>query len=108
MRLWDIKPFVSGSRNIKTFVGAQVGHGVQPLLWRPSIGAQTGCSVNCHVLQHGSDKNLLRCSWSPDGEMVTAGSADRAVHIWDVPSTQELYYLPGHKGTVNEVRMKGC
>lgn len=54
-------------------------------------------------LQHGSDKNLLRCAWSPDGEMVTVGSADRAVHVWDVPSTQELYFLPGHKGTVNEV-----
>lgn len=53
--------------------------------------------------QHGSDRNLLRCSWSADGEMVTAGSSDRAVHIWDVPSGQELYYLPGHKSTVNEV-----
>jgi WD40 repeat protein len=57
-------------------------------------------------LQHGSDKNLLRCAWSPDGEMVTVGSADRAVHVWDVPSTQELYFLPGHKGTVNEVSSK--
>jgi Prp8 binding protein len=35
---------------------------------------------------------------------VTAGSSDRSVHIWDVPSGQELYYLPGHKATINEVR----
>ena len=36
--------------------------------------------------------------------MVSAGSADQAVHIWDEPSTQELYFLPGHTGSVNEVR----
>lgn len=36
--------------------------------------------------------------------MVSAGSSDQAVHIWDEPSTQELYFLPGHTGSVNEVR----
>lgn len=55
-------------------------------------------------LQHGGEKNLLKCAWSPDGEMVSAGSSDQAVHIWDEPSTQELYFLPGHTGSVNEVR----
>lgn len=53
--------------------------------------------------QHGGEKNLLKCAWSPDGEMVSAGSSDQAVHIWDEPSTQELYFLPGHTGSVNEV-----
>ena len=66
---------------------------------------------------------LLKCAWSPDGERVTCGSADRfyaciitsvffcvtlvfdvrIVHIWDASSCKELYYLPGHKGSVNEV-----
>ena len=35
--------------------------------------------------------------------MVSAGSSDQTVHIWDEPSTQELYFLPGHTGSVNEV-----
>lgn len=59
-------------------------------------------------LQHGGEKNLLKCAWAPDGEMVSAGSSDQAVHIWDEPSTQELYFLPGHTGSVNEVSKEGC
>ena len=35
--------------------------------------------------------------------MVSAGSADHNVHIWDEFSTEELYLLPGHKGCVNAV-----
>ncbi len=75
LRQWDVRPFVTGARQVQVFQGAL----------------------------HGSDRNMLRCAWSHDGEMVSAGSSDRAVHVWDVPSGQELYYLPGHKGTVNEV-----
>lgn len=59
------------------------------------------------TLQHGGEKNLLKCAWAPDGEMVSAGSSDQAVHIWDEPSTQELYFLPGHTGSVNEVSKRG-
>ena len=35
---------------------------------------------------HNFEKNLLKCAWSPDGTMVTAGSADRNVYIWEVAS----------------------
>jgi Prp8 binding protein len=52
---------------------------------------------------HTVDSAALRCAWSADGEMVSCGSGDRLVHIWDVPSGEELYTLPGHQGTVNEV-----
>ncbi|KAG5189907.1 WD40-repeat-containing domain protein [Tribonema minus] len=72
---WDVRPFAT-ERCLKTYRGAT----------------------------HGADRNLLGCSWSPSGEMVAAGSADRVVHIWDQPTGQELYYLPGHAGTVNDVR----
>jgi len=72
---WDVRPFVTGSRQSKQFEGAQ----------------------------HNLEKTLLKCSWSPDGEMVTCGSSDHVVHIWDVPTTEELYHLPGHAGSVNEV-----
>ncbi|GAX18706.1 Prp8 binding protein [Fistulifera solaris] len=76
LRSWDIRPFVTGkNRHSKTFVGHK----------------------------HNAEKGLLKCSWSRDGSMVTAGSADKMVHIWDEFSTEELYLLPGHKGCVNTV-----
>ena len=49
------------------------------------------------------EKNLLRCSWSPDGSKVTAGSGDRYVYVWDTTSRRILYKLPGHAGSVNEI-----
>ena len=52
---------------------------------------------------HDFHKNLLRCAWSHDDEKVACGSSDQIVHVWDVATTEELYYLPGHKGSVNEV-----
>ena len=54
--------------------------------------------------RHGADKNLLQVSWSPDCKYLTCGSADMLVHVWDVESGQEIYTLPGHKGTVNDVQ----
>jgi Prp8 binding protein len=76
LRTWDIRPFVSGkNRHCKTFTGQK----------------------------HNAESRLLKCSWSRDGNMVTAGSADKMVHIWDEFTTEELYLLPGHKGCVNTV-----
>jgi Prp8 binding protein len=72
---WDARPHNTDGRLLKTFEGAQ----------------------------HNLEKTLLKCSWSPDGEMVSCGSSDHVCHIWDVPTTEELYYLPGHAGSVNEV-----
>mmetsp|Transcript_5165 Transcript_5165/g.7155 ORF Transcript_5165/g.7155 Transcript_5165/m.7155 type:complete len:349 (+) Transcript_5165:62-1108(+) len=72
---WDVRPFKEGSRLIKTYTG----------------------------LVHNYEKLLLRCSWSITGMMVSAGSSDRMVHVWDEMSAQELYTLPGHTGSVNEV-----
>lgn len=77
MRSWDIRPFIEDNkkRHHKTFVGGT----------------------------HNSEKGLLNCSWNSDGTMVTGGSADRIVHIWDELSAEELYVLPGHAGCVNSV-----
>ena len=72
---WDVRPFVTVSRLVSQFEGHQ----------------------------HNLEKTLLKCGWSPDGEKVAAGSSDHVVHIWDVPTTEELYTLPGHAGSVNEV-----
>ncbi|CAM9628302.1 unnamed protein product [Chrysoparadoxa australica] len=75
LRTWDVRPFPAAGRELKTLQGAM----------------------------HGAEKTLLRCSWSGDGDMVAAGSSDRSVHIWDEPTGEELYLLPGHSGPVNEV-----
>lgn len=80
LKTWDIRPFIddaSGAkkRHDKTFIGGT----------------------------HNAEKGLLNCAWSADGTMVTGGSADRIVHIWDEMSAEELYCLPGHAGCVNSV-----
>ncbi|KAK4005256.1 hypothetical protein OUZ56_006970 [Daphnia magna] len=75
LRVWDIRPFAPQERCIKMMVG--------------------------HA--HNFEKNLLRCSWSPDGNKISAGSADRFVYIWDTTSRRIIYKLPGHNGSVNDV-----
>ncbi|KAG1347041.1 U5 small nuclear ribonucleoprotein 40 kDa protein [Cocos nucifera] len=74
LRIWDMRPYAPQNRCVKIFAGHQ----------------------------HNFEKNLLKCSWSPDGSKVTAGSADRMVYIWDTTSRRILYKLPGHNGSVNE------
>ncbi|TRY72088.1 hypothetical protein TCAL_12366 [Tigriopus californicus] len=80
LRIWDIRPFVQTDRCTKIITG---GH------------------PNRH--QHNFEKNLLKCCWSPDGAMVSAGSSDRFVYIWDTSSRRILYKLPGHLGAVNDI-----
>lgn len=75
-RTWDIRPFAPTDRSIKSFFGAPIG----------------------------LEKNLIRASWDKKGERITAGSGDGTAVIWEVGSGKLLYKLPGHKGTVNDVR----
>ncbi|XP_018603419.1 U5 small nuclear ribonucleoprotein 40 kDa protein [Scleropages formosus] len=75
VRVWDVRPFAPKERCVKIFQGNV----------------------------HNFEKNLLRCSWSPDGSKIAAGSADRFVYVWDTTSRRILYKLPGHAGSVNEV-----
>ncbi|KAK6914476.1 WD40 repeat [Dillenia turbinata] len=72
--IWDMRPYAPQNRCVKILEGHQ----------------------------HNFEKNLLKCSWSPDGSKVTAGSSDRMVYIWDTTSRRILYKLPGHTGSVNE------
>ncbi len=63
LKTWDIQPFTAQkNRLLKTFTGAKTN----------------------------AEKGLLKCSWSPDGGMVTAGSSDCMVHIWDEVTTEEV------------------
>ncbi|KAG5520176.1 hypothetical protein PMAC_001253 [Pneumocystis sp. 'macacae'] len=75
VRIFDIRPYVSSSRQINLLKGAL----------------------------HGIEKNLIRAVWSSDGLRVAAGSADRTVIIWDATSGKLTYKLPGHKACVNAV-----
>lgn len=74
LRAWDMRPYAPANRCVKLFNGHQ----------------------------HNFEKNLMKCDWSPDASKVIAGSADRAVYIWEVASRRILYKLPGHNGCINE------
>jgi Prp8 binding protein len=76
VRIWDAKPFSArANRCLKIFSGAT----------------------------HNAENNLIRASWSPDGSMICAGSADRFVYVWSTTTREILYKLPGHRGVVNQV-----
>ena len=90
LRSWNVRPYVPGMQSHQ-----QDG--------RSKEQGELRCERLFHGHTHGAEKALLRCAWSHDGGLVTAGSADRNVHIWDADSCEPLYILPGHKGSVNEV-----
>jgi len=75
-RTWDIRPFAPVDRSQKTFGGAPVG----------------------------IERNLVKASWDTKGEKVGVGSGDGSVCVWEARTAKLIYKLPGHKGTVNDVR----
>ncbi|GMI04348.1 hypothetical protein TrVE_jg9467 [Triparma verrucosa] len=75
-KTWNVRSWCEGSRLDKTMKGS-----------------------TCN-----SEKRLARGGWSADGECVSCGSADNIVHVWDVESGEELFSLPGHKGSVLDVK----
>ena len=75
VKMWDISPFVvGGNRWLKTFYGGM----------------------------HNFEKNLLRCAWNKDDSVVSAGSSDNFVYLWNVETGEVLEKLGGHHGSVNE------
>lgn len=48
-------------------------------------------------------KNLLRVAWSPDNQLITAGSSDKFLYIWESETGKIVYKLPGHTGSINDV-----
>lgn len=112
VRIWDVKPFASANRCIKTFEGrysrlcicARFTHSRFPPFsqfdWHNLFSRTLYMSTGA---PHGFEKNLIRPAWSPDGTQIASGAGDRTVVVWDVPSRRILYKLPGHKGCVNDV-----
>jgi Prp8 binding protein len=76
VRTWDVRPFAPTDRHVKTYDGAPAG----------------------------MESNLLKASWDPKGEKIAVGSGDRTVVVWEASTGKLMYKLPGHKGTVNDVR----
>ena len=74
IKCWDVRPYVQGSRCIKQFTG----------------------------ISHNFEKNLLKCCWSADDSLISAGSADRYVYIWNFSTMKVERKFGGHSGTVNE------
>ena len=77
VRTWDVRPFAPADRATRVFDGSHVG----------------------------LEKNLMRACWDQDGKRVAAGGGDGTVTIWDSQTGKLLHKLPGHKGTVNDVRI---
>lgn len=78
VRVWDVKPYVTNPmRQVQVLTGAS----------------------------HNFEKNLLRCSWSGDDKLVSAGSADRTVNVWEVETGNLKHRLGGHSGSVNETAL---
>mmetsp|Transcript_32240 Transcript_32240/g.23795 ORF Transcript_32240/g.23795 Transcript_32240/m.23795 type:complete len:109 (-) Transcript_32240:21-347(-) len=80
LKVWDIRPYISGGddadRLTHTFYG----------------------------VQHNFERNLLRCGWSWDDQLVAGGSGDRVVYCYDVDKDKMAHRLGGHHGSVNEVQ----
>ncbi|KAK3066419.1 hypothetical protein LTR53_017241 [Teratosphaeriaceae sp. CCFEE 6253] len=77
VRTWDVRPFAPANRQVKVFDGAQVG----------------------------LENNLIRACWDAEGRRIAAGGGDGTVTVWENGSGKMLHKLPGHKGTVNDVRI---
>lgn len=79
VRTWDIRPFAPLERHVKTYDGAPAG----------------------------MERNLLKASYDVSGTRIAAGSGDRSVVVWETRTGKLLFKLPGHKGSVNDVRFGG-
>ncbi len=77
VRTWDVRPFAPQDRQVRILDGAQAG----------------------------LEKNLIRACWDSTGKRVAAGGGDGTATVWDSSSGKMLHKLPGHKGTVNDVRI---
>ncbi|KAH3763819.1 U5 small nuclear ribonucleoprotein 40 kDa protein [Pelomyxa schiedti] len=104
IRMWDLRALDSRGEVCLALKGHEdtvTGIAVSP---DGSYVLSNSMDNTVRGVQHNFEKNLLRCSWSPDGQRIAAGSADRFVWIWDTTTRNALYKLPGHVGSVNDVQ----
>jgi len=46
---------------------------------------------------------LIRVAWSPEGDALACGSADRCAYVFDADTGAVRHRLPGHTGVVTSV-----
>jgi WD40 repeat protein len=106
VRIWDVQPFVSGTRLRATLYGTvllPVRRPQSPTGQETRMGCAWPRGVGGAGGQHNYEKNLIKTAWAPDNVHVAAGSADRNVYIWNSLTGKVIYCLPGHKSSVNDV-----
>ncbi|MGC9084472.1 MAG: WD40 repeat domain-containing protein, partial [Anaerolineae bacterium] len=48
-------------------------------------------------------RGVLSVAFSPDGQKLASGSADRTVRLWDLATGEILHVLEGHTDLVQSV-----
>ena len=56
-----------------------------------------------HITLTGHDSYVTSVAFSPDGQRIVSGSADKTVKIWNANSGKELHTLTGHDNAVGTV-----
>ena len=51
-----------------------------------------------------TSKNFVRASFGPGSELVTSGSEDGAIYIWDLETALLMQRLPGHSDVAYEAQ----
>jgi Prp8 binding protein len=79
VRMWDVRPFVepNTSRLKRVFLGGS----------------------------HNFERNLLRCGFGYNDKLVTAGSADRVLYVWNAETSEIKHRLGGHHGSLNDAQV---
>jgi Prp8 binding protein len=106
LAIWNIKPYVAGEErsltNDNLHQRASYHRHTRSLVGHTHYGSSTRSAV-VKAIGTTSSGALLKCAWSSDASLVTCGSTDALVHIWDTYTGKELYTLPGHSGSINAV-----
>jgi Prp8 binding protein len=104
---WDVRPFLAegATRCQQSFAGAR--HGAEKVLLKcnwSAVGADSSEQVSCGSSDRSVNHSVLACvaSFLSDTSFLSSPLV-RIVHIWDAATAEQLYYLPGHKGSVNQV-----
>ena len=78
LTIWDMRPFYTGEKCVKVLTSHK----------------------------HNYDQNMLQCSWSLDGALVTAGSSHRNVFVQDTATRHQdnpIEAIRPHGELVNDV-----